>query len=151
MMNILLALVGLLLGVIIYISMIRPIAIDTCLINSDYCTRIEYQKKDNTALIHDIESGNYIWFVGDDVLLYNQPTGRICDTPNESVYVWDLVTNKPRGYLCAEPLSQVKLKYYSEVPVQNLILKAYGTFELLDMVNALIDNGIIEIPSTGKF
>lgn len=147
LMNILLIWVGLLIGVFIYVLAVRQIAIDTCLINSDYCTRIEYQKKNNTALIHDMGSGNYIWFVGDDVLLYNEPTGRVCDAPNESAYVWDLVTNKPRGYLCVEPLSQVKAKYYSKVPVQNIILKTRGTFELLDMVNALIDNKVIEIPA----
>ena len=145
MMNLLLVCVGLLLGVIIYVSAVRPIAIDTCLINSDHCTRIEYRKKNNTALIRDTMSGKHIWFVGDDVLLYNEPTGRVCDAPNESAYVWDLVTNKPRGYLCVEPLSRVKAKYYSDVPAQNLILKTRGTFELLDMVNALMDNGVIEL------
>lgn len=146
-MNIILVWIGILVGVIIYVSVVRPGAVESCLIDSEYCTRVEYQKKDNTALIHDISSGNYIWFVGDDVLLYNEPTGRVCDAPMESVYVWDLVTNKPRGYLCAEPLSEVKTKYYSDSPIQNIILKAHGTFELLDMVNALIDGGVIELPT----
>lgn len=144
--NIFLISIGLLLGVIIYISVVRPMAINTCLINSDSCTRIEYQKKGNTAFIHDMESGNYIWFVDDAALLYNEPTGRICQAPNEPVYVWDLVTNKPRGYLCAVPVSAVT-KYYSDIPVQNVILKTHGSFEMLDMVNALVDKGVIELPS----
>lgn len=144
LINVLLMWIGLFLGVIVY-GFIRPIAVNTCLINSDSCVRIEYRKKNDTALIRDKESGKYIWFIGNAVLLYNEPTGRVCDAPNESAYVLDLVTNKPRGYLCVEPISLVKAKYYSNVSVQNLVLKTRETLDLFNMVNALIDNGVIKI------
>lgn len=137
--------VGIFSGIVIYILIVRPLAVRSCLINSENCSRVTYRKKDNTVLIDDAESGTCIWFVGRDILVYNEPTGRVCENSKEPVYVWDLATNKPRGYLCADALDHVREKYYSNSPIQTLILKTRATFHVIDMVNALIDSNVIQM------
>lgn len=127
--------------------MIRPIAVASCLIDSSKCLTLEYQTVGNTALIHDESTDRYIWFVGDDILLYNEPTGRICENPYQSAFVWNLSENKAKGYSCSSPVDEVKDRYYSSVPVRRLVVKTRGTLDMYGMVNVLIDNEIISLPS----
>lgn len=134
-------------GFIIYKTMIRPIAVASCLIDSSKCITLEYQTVGNTALIHDESTDRYIWFVGDDILLYNEPTGRICENPYQSAFVWNLSENKAKGYSCSSPVDEVKERYYSSVPVRRLVVKTRGTLDMYGMINVLIDNEIISLPS----
>ena len=137
--------IGILTGAIIYILVVRPFAVKTCLIEPGKCIQLEYQLKDNTALVHDISTGHYMWFVEGDILLYGEPTGRICKE-GEPTYVWDLLTNKPRGYLCAQPIEVVKRTHYHDVPIQKTSIKTHGTFGMFEMVNALVDKNILRLP-----
>lgn len=142
MISILLAIVA---GLVLYYGILREYFVNTCLIRPWECIRIEYTHKDNTVLVYEKDSGNYVWFDGRDILLYGEPTGRVCDDPYESVYVWDLVQNKAKGYACAKPIDEVK-DIYEQYPTQYISLKYPGTLSITDLVNALISRGIIQLP-----
>lgn len=131
-------------SIVLYYIYIRPLAVGSCLIDSPACSRIDYKRIQNTVLIHVKSSGHYIWYVGDEILLYNEPTGRICSKPFQSVFVWDLHTSVPIGYRCAKSLEDVQ-KIYENIPTQSIVIKQTGTFEMVDMVNRLIDENVINL------
>lgn len=141
----LLIIIGIAIGIVIYTTIIRPFAIKTCLINSEKCITLEYQQKGNTALIHDISTGHHILFTGNSILLYGEPTGKICESGGEPTYVWDIATSKPKGYLCSKSIQSIKNLYYNDIPVHTLKIKTYGTLDIYDMINTLIDRKIIKI------
>lgn len=149
-MNSILVLIGTLVGVIVYVKIVRPFASNTCLVDSHRCINLEYQTTGNTALIHDLSSGRHIWFVGDDILLYGEPTGRICDDGHDAAYVWNLSTNEPKGYICSSPVDVIKQRYYSNAPVGYMSIKTKGTLDMFGMVNELIDRNVISIPTPAK-
>lgn len=136
--------IGASLGLITYASVVRPLAVATCLIESEACVLVRYKKKGSTVLIEIPTSNVSIWFDGKDALLYGEPTGKTCDGKWESVYVFDLSLNRPRGYLCAEPLKDVDAMYH-EIPWSAFPLRTEKTLNMVDVINAFIDQDIISI------
>jgi hypothetical protein len=136
-------LLGIFCGIIFYVMVVHPWGIKTCLINSYDCLKVQYQQKNGTVLAHEITQNVYIWFDGKDVLLYGQPTGQICESDTEPVFVWDLKTNEQKGYLCAKPLKEVLL-LYSQEPVQYFSFKTNTRVaDLADIIDIMIDKQII--------
>lgn len=136
--------IGVVCGIIIYVLIIYDWAEKTCLINSHECVKIRFQHINGTALINDMVSGTHIWFDGKDALLYGEPTGKICEKHYDSVFVWDIEKNKPRGYLCAKSLDTVK-RIYKDSPIHYISHKSISTLKFLDLINLLMDLGIIYI------
>lgn len=146
-MNSIFVLVGVMMGLIVYALLVRPLASATCLVDTINCLTLEYQVVGNTALIRDPSSGRHVWFVGDDVLLYGEPTGRICRDGHEPAYVWNLSLGKSKGYICSSQVDDIRERYYSNAPVHRLNIKTLGTLDMYGMVNALIDNQVISFPN----
>lgn len=136
--------IGIILGIVIYLSLIKPWLIQTCLINSKKCIKINYKQKDNSLLIHIVPTGKTIWFDGKDILIYNEPTGKICENNSQPVYVWDTKINKEKGYLCAKTLKEVNL-FYKNYPTQYISIKTDKTLNMFDIINHFIDLGIISV------
>jgi hypothetical protein len=103
-----------------------------------------YKKKDNTVLMHVIPGGKTVWFDGRDVLLYGEPTGRVCEGSSEPAYVFDLKTDTPKGYLCAKPLSEVKL-LYSNVPDQYIYTRHYSSIGMTNLIDIMVSKGVISL------
>ena len=99
-----------LVAIIMYQFIIKPYLLEPmCLIDTQSCLKIEYQRFQNSVLIHMIPTGYWIWFDGKDILIYGDPTGRVCKYEGfDSVYVYDVSTRKILGYMCAKSLSEVK-------------------------------------------
>lgn len=151
-MNSVFVLIGISIGIIVYIFVVRPLAASSCLVDTRNCIALEYQTLGNTALIYDKASDRHIWFVGDDILLYGEPTGRLCDEDGdyEPAYVWNMSSNTAKGYTCSFPIRKVKEMYYKLERTNVLNIKTIGTLDMYGMVNALIDKGVISIPEGKK-
>jgi hypothetical protein len=140
---------GVLVGVVVFISMVRPWLKKTCLIDTDGCVKIRYQKKDNSVLVHVAPSGKVVWFDGKEILLYNEPTGRICDT-GDPAYVWTTPSEKethtvPQGYMCAKSLKDVE-KFYDGVEPQFAFMRSGGPpLGIFDILNHLSDLNVIDL------
>ena len=137
--------IGLGLGIICYKTFLEPVALQSCLVDSENCVRVLYKKKNNTVLCKELRSGKVIWYNGRDVLLYNESTGRLCPDPYSPTYVWNLVTNTPRGYLSAKNLREVE-NIYQNQPWSSISIKVDGTIDLIGLINFLIDQRVIILP-----
>jgi hypothetical protein len=136
---------GIIIGIIVYIAIIHPYAYNTCLFSSGSCVKIKYQtKNNNTALIHILPEGKTVWFNGRDVLLYGEPIGQVCEGSFEPVYVFDLKTDTPKGYVCAKALEKIK-KLYEDAPEQYLYIRSNASIGMANLIDILVSNNIISI------
>lgn len=136
---------GIIIGIIIYIAVVHPYAYNTCLLSNGSCVKIKYKKKnDNTALIHILPEGKTVWFNGRDVLLYGEPTGQVCESPSEPVYVFDLKTDTPKGYVCVKALEKIS-KLYKDVPEQYIFTRYNTSIGMANLIDILVANDIISI------
>lgn len=136
---------GIIIGIIIYSSIVQPYAYNTCLLNSESCVKIMYKTKLNTVLMHIIPEGKTVWFNGRDILLYGEPTGRICeDDTTEPVYVFDLKTDTPKGYLCAKSLVEVQ-EIYKDSPSKYISVRNTGSIGIANLVDIMVSKDIISL------
>lgn len=141
-----------LVAIIVYQFIVKPYILEpSCLIDTQSCLKIQYQRVQNSVLVHMIPTGYWVWFDGKDILIYGDPTGRVCkDEDFESVYVYDVSTRKILGYMCAKPLSQVKDFYKRHnSPIEYIFKRKFGeNFNIYDVINLLADKNIINITKT---
>lgn len=136
-------LLGIILGALVFISVITPWARATCLFDKGKCVGVEYQTKDNSVLAHVAPSGKYIWFDGKELMLFGEPTGNICEDPGTTpAYVMDTKSGVPRGYRCTKPLEEIK-EYYKNTPSHTLFVRGNGSMGINEVVNELLRNRII--------
>ena len=134
---------------VIYQKIVEPKILQPyCLINTNTCLRIRYRRYKNSVLVHMQPTGFWVWFDGKDVLIYGEPTGRLCmDDKYDTVYVYDVSVNKVIGYRCAKKISEVQQFYDSKkAPVEYLYQRHFkSNFDVYDLINFLADRGIINL------
>lgn len=135
---------GIIVGVVVYVIIVEPWATKTCLLNSQDCVKVKYKTKNGTLLAYETTSGKYVWFDGNEILLYGQPVGSQCDAPYQSAYVWDLKSKEPKGYLCAKSIDDI-LEIYKDEPYQYFSKRTVGTYDLVDLVNVMMDRKLLKI------
>jgi len=141
--------VAILLAVVIYQFIIKRYVLEPlCFIGTNKCMKIEYQQYENSVLVHMIPSGYWVWFDGKDILVYGEPTGKVCkDEGYESTYVYDVSARKVIGYMCAKDLTQVKAFYERQKASKQYIFKKNVSvdFNVYDLINLLANEKIINI------
>lgn len=139
-------------ALIVYEFIVKPYLLEPmCLIDTQACLKIKYQTFENSVLVHMIPTGYWIWFDGKDVLIYGDPTGRVCkDEGFESAYVYDVSTRKIIGYMCAKSIIQIQDFYKKQnSPIKYIFKRNFSAnFNVYDLINLLADKNIINI--TGK-
>ena len=123
-----------------------------CIIKTNSCIQIKYQKYENSVLVHMQPSGYWIWFDGANIFIYGEPTGRTCDDEGfEPAYVYN-IEKKTTSYMCAKSLEKDK-NYYTtnKAPEDYIFLRKDTTnFGVYDMINYLSDKRIININTSEK-
>ena len=122
-----------------------------CLINSNECMEIEYWTLGNSVIAHMQPTGYWIWYNGESIFVFGEPTGQLCEDTNfETAYVVDIVKNEILGYECVMHLEDI-LKYYQaqgsepKFLFKRITRDQWSTFNIYDLVNVLIDNNIIYV------
>jgi hypothetical protein len=95
-----------------------------CLINTNQCLRIEYQKYLNTALIHVVNSDMWLWYTGKYLVIYTSIGELQCDDGYSPTIIYDkdsTIQNLSR--YCVRSLSFIK-EFYN-----NNTKKTYKIFE----------------------
>ena len=120
------------------------------------CLKIRYQRYKNSVLIETEPYGYHIFFDGEEAFVYGLPTGASCKNPYVPAYAVDLKTNQVLGFVCAQPIEDVK-KFYSkiEAPMQTLFIREpawdFDAWSVLNYMSALnIINISPEAISGGK-
>lgn len=132
--------------------MVKPWVLEPlCLINSNECMEIEYWTLENSVIAHMQPTGYWIWYNGENVYVFGEQTGQLCEDPNyEPAYVIDVVKNEILGYECVMPIEDI-LKYYTSQGSETKYLfkritqDQWSTFNVYDLINTLIDNNIIYV------
>lgn len=135
---------GIIVGLVIYVTVVYPYAYNTCLFSSGSCVKIKYKKKNNTVLMRVLPEGKTVWFNGRDVLLYGEPTGHVCEGSLEPVYVFDLKTDSPKGYLCARSLGKIEELYQNE-PYQYINTRHRASIGMANVIDIMVAHGIISL------
>jgi hypothetical protein len=119
-----------------------------CFIDTNSSLQIEYRKYGNSVLVHMIPTGFWVWFDGNEIFIYGEPTGRMCtDEGYEAVYVYDVSTQKVIGYQCAYNIDKVQ-EFYDQknVPVEYIFERNFDRdFDVYDLINYLADKRIISL------
>lgn len=140
---------GIFLAFVVFQLLIKPNLSRLALINTSNALQIQYQQYQNSVLVHMIPTGFWVWFDGRYVMIYGEPTGRLCtDVGYDPVYVYDVKTRQDTGYVCADALERVK-EFYNQkkIPIQYIFEKKFDpNFNVYDMINLLSDRAIITIP-----
>lgn len=140
--------IAIFLAFVIHQFIIRPWLYQNGLLNTSEALQIRYQKYDNSVLVHMLPTGFWIWFDGRDILVYGEPTGRICNDDYDPAYMYDVQNRKSKGYVCADTLEKVKSFYNNKnIPYQYIFKRKFNpNFNVYDVINLLGDNNIIKIP-----
>lgn len=140
---------SLLLAFIIYHLVVKPyILTPLSFINTSTALQIQYQQYGNSVLVHILPTGYWIWFDGKDIIVYGEPSGRVCkDQGYDSVYVYDVIKKKVSGYMCAKDLEEVKKLYNDKnSKIQYIFKRKFKSdFDVYDVINLLSDRRIINI------
>lgn len=140
-------------GFSLYVFIFRPILKRLCILDTNKCLWVEYQQYQNSVLAHTQPYGIWIWYDGQNVLVYGLPTGRQCeDAGFESAYVIDITTNKLVGWSCARSMDEVQ-RFYNEkkCPIQYFFKRELpSNFDVYDFINLLSDERIISLKSTSQ-
>lgn len=135
---------------VLFIFLVKPKILEPmCLINTNNCIQIEYQKYKNSVLIHLLPLGNWIWFDGKNIIVYGEPTGKVCNDPNyESAYVINTDLQKIEGYICSLKISKV-INFYNDKKSKKEYIykrsKKNKTYNVYDVMNILINKKIIVV------
>jgi len=137
--------IAILFGFSIFELLIVPYLKSKCIIYTNSCIQIQYQQIDNSVLVHMIPTGWWVWFDGKQVLIYGEPTGRVCNDGFEAVFVYDVQQKKEIGYLCAKSLTDVQ-DFYKNAPYQYIYNRTdTSNFNVYSMINFLADKRIINL------
>ena len=138
---------GILVGFSIFQLIIVPLLQSKCIIKTNSCVKIQYQKYENSVLVHMIPTGYWIFFDGNDVFIYGEPAGKVCDDEHEPVYVYDVENMKDTGYVCGTKLAEIKDFYDKNKSLKKYVYLRRDTsdFGVYDVINYLADNRIINI------
>ena len=132
------------------ILVLKPFVLEPLgLIGSDNCLQIEYWQYNTTVLAHMQPTGYWVWFNGEDMFVYGQPTGRLCsDKGYEPAYLYDIRLQKVLGYVCVVELDQVQEYYKSKNVKSQFIFKKdpSPTFDVYDLLTLFVDKRVIPAP-----
>lgn len=133
-------------SIILYYLVLKPFLIKKCLLNTQNCMQLAYQKYKNTILIHMQPTGYWIWYDGKDILLYGEPTGRICTQENtEPAYIYDTSNKQILGYKCVSKLNTIKDFYDKQTKVEYIFDSNIKNMNMYEIINYLVDKNIITI------
>lgn len=92
-------------------KIIQPMAFDSlCWTNTNNCLQIKYQKFQNSALIHVINSGFWLWFSGRYLIMYQTAPDLSCEDNYEPAIIYDFMTYSLTKY-CVGSLDSIKYFY----------------------------------------
>lgn len=134
-------------GLFLTIYVVKPKLSEKCLINTNQCLQIRAKVVDNSALINMVPSGSWIWFNGQKIYIYGEPSGAVCTPGFEPVYVMDPIKNTMDGYDCALPFNNVQNLYKDAKEIVIYVpQKTDGsTFSVFDTINTLVNKRIIKV------
>lgn len=138
----------------IAILVIKPFVLEPlCIIDTDKCLQIEYWQYNTTVLAHIQPTGYWVWFNGENMLIYGQPTGRLCsDLGYAPAYLYDIRLQKVLGYVCVIDLEQVQSFYKEKNVKAQYIFKKNPSpnFDAYDLLTLFIKDKIIPSPEDYK-
>lgn len=140
--------VAILSAYIFYVFIAKPyFLVKSCLLDTNSCLRIKYLRYNDSVLVNIQPTGYWVWFDGKNLFIYGEPTGRICDTTSEPVYVYNTQTRKVAGYACVKTLKEVQT-FYAKAKEEFIYVPNPGTnFSVYDLINILSEREIITLPS----
>lgn len=146
--RLLVIIVAILSAYIFYVFIVKPFfLVKTCLIDTDMCLRLEYFRYKDTVLLHAQPTGYWVWFDGKNIMIYGEPTGRVCDTTSEPVYMYDTKANKISGYACVKTLTEVQ-KFYKNIKPEFIYVHDPDiNYNVYDLINMLVKRKIISLPT----
>jgi hypothetical protein len=105
--------VAFIVGIFLYYVLFRPLARVTCLFDDPACVRLYKRQKGDAFLVDIPDSGETLWYNGQDLVAYNIPTGDVCKVGDPG-YAW---LKNERGFFCVKPLSAVR-EIFSDAPLR---------------------------------
>lgn len=118
----------------LFFMWLLPAMKTSCLVYSEKCLRVDYRSLGTTILMNT-SAGQWMWYDGELLLIYNLPSGDIC-AEGTPVYMWNVPTAEPLGFFCGKSLRDVQ-HIYSVVPMRRTYIYTDRTptaVELLDYI-----------------
>lgn len=109
--------IGIAIGYLVYRKLVQPMLFDQCLLSTNTCLQLEYYNYENSAVIHVLPAGYWIYFNGKDAFIYNAVRNEECDKGYEPVYKMDATTGEPHKLICVESLNNI-LKFYTDKNIE---------------------------------
>jgi hypothetical protein len=139
---------GILIGYLITIHYVKEnILQPLCFVDSNSCIRVMYYKYNNSALIHVISTGMWLWYNGHKVYIYGFPTGQLCKEPQnyEAAYSIDPNTGMKEGYSCVMVLGAV-IDFYKDknVKPQYLVRRGEDSTDIYSILTVFQKDGILD-------
>lgn len=115
-----------------------------CLSDTNTCLEIEYYRIDNSALIHVINTGYWLWYTGKYLIIYNLAEGLSCTTGYDAGIIYDFYT-KSFTKACVMSFSEINDYYSKQTILERLFLRVDNptNYDAFGIMQIFFDKNIL--------
>ena len=115
-----------------------------CLSDTNSCLQIEYSRYENSALIHVLNSGFWLWYTGKYLIVYNLAEGLSCDKGYDPGLIYDFST-KSYTKACVMSFDNISNFYNQNTKIERLFLRVQSPYQYdaLQIMQIFFDKNIL--------